>query len=230
MAKNHLKRLAVPKSWPLARKKTKFTTCVRPGTHGGDEAIPLTTLLRELTRHARTSKEVKYLLRANHVLVGNKRRMDHTFTVGLLEPLTFTESKEHFRLVFDKLGKLTCISVDEKDAKTVVGKILSMGSAPKGKYQYNLYGGRNVLVDKQNKDYRVGDSLVLDENNKIVKHLPLKKGALVYFTKGKFQGTTATVDEIQGKSILVTNADETAQTLTSYAYVVGEKTPVIKLA
>ena len=142
---------------------------------------------------------------------------------------SLAEGKENYRLVYDALGKLRCIPVDEKDAAVCPAKILGIRQLHGGKTQYNLFGGKNLLVDKQNKDYKVGDSLVLDEKNAVKQHLPLKKGALVYFVSGRFQGTTAKVEDVQGKDIIVTTDKATAKTLTEYAFVVGEKDSVIKL-
>ncbi len=229
MAKNHLKRLAMPKSWPLPRKETVFISRLRPGSHTASQALPLTTLLTDVLKQANNAREVRFLLRKQKVLVGGKRRQDYQYPVGLFEVVNFTDAKIAFRLVYDKLGKLCTIPVDEKEAQIVPAKILSLKQIRGGKVQYGLFGGRTLLFDKVQKEYKIGDTLLLDAIGKVVQHLSLKKGALVYFIDGKFQGTTAVVDEIMGKDILVHSDKATSKTLTEYAYVVGDKTPALKL-
>lgn len=229
MAKNHLKRLAMPKAWPLPRKETIFISRLRPGSHTASQALPLVTLVTDVLKQANNAREVRFLLRKQKVLVGGKRRQDYHYPVGLFEVINFADSKLAYRLVYDKMGKLCAISVDEKEAQLVPAKILSLKQVRGGKVQYGLFGGRTLLFDKINKEYKIGDTLLLDAQGKVTKHLPLKKGALVYFIDGKFQGTTALVEEILGKDILVQSSDAVSKTLTEYAYVVGEKTPALKL-
>ena len=59
MGKDHLKRLAAPKTWGITRKNTKFITKPVPGPHGMQAGMPLSVLIKEILNYAGTTREVK---------------------------------------------------------------------------------------------------------------------------------------------------------------------------
>ena len=62
MASNHLKRLAMPRSWPLPRKTTIWVTRPLPGAHGLERCMPLTIVIRDVLGYARSAREVRRIL------------------------------------------------------------------------------------------------------------------------------------------------------------------------
>ena len=67
MTKNHLKRLAAPKSWNIKRKANVYVTRPRPGAHSMQESIPFTSFCKDLSNIAQTTKQVKYILNEKRV-------------------------------------------------------------------------------------------------------------------------------------------------------------------
>ena len=59
MGKNHLTRLAAPKSWQIKRKGLKFITKALPGPHSLDTGISFNTMFIEILNYAKTAREVK---------------------------------------------------------------------------------------------------------------------------------------------------------------------------
>jgi len=72
MVKNHLSRLNAPTSWSIKRKVIKFTTRPSGGAHSLRESIPLSIVVTQLLKYARTRKEVKKILNEGKIFVNGK--------------------------------------------------------------------------------------------------------------------------------------------------------------
>jgi len=98
----------------------------------------------------------------------------------------------------------------------------------KGKTQLNLFGGKNILVDKD--VYKVGDSLLLDlAKTKIQDHLKLEKGHQIVLTGGKNIGEAGEISKIEGRRVFYKGKKGVYETLKRYALVVGTKKPAITI-
>ena len=62
MTKNHLKRIASPKTWKIGRKLHTFISRPNPGPHSLPMGMPLNIVLRDLLKFADTSYEVRKIL------------------------------------------------------------------------------------------------------------------------------------------------------------------------
>ena len=56
MSSNHLKRLAMPRSWPLPRKTTVWVTRPTPGAHALELCMPVTLVIRDVLGLAKTAR------------------------------------------------------------------------------------------------------------------------------------------------------------------------------
>jgi small subunit ribosomal protein S4e len=228
MVKNHLKRLNAPRTWKIKRKGIKFIVKPNPGPHSMSEGVPLTVIIRDILGYAKTTREVKRILSENNVLIDGIRRKDHRFVTGFMDTITFTETKEYFRVVINKKGNIILIKIDEKDASIKPCKIIGKTKI-KGKTQLNLFDGKNILVEKE--EYKTGDSLVLAVPKQEIKsYLKLDKGSLVYLTSGSHIGEIGTIEGIMGNKIKYkTPKGDVFETLKKYAFVIGKDKSIIKL-
>lgn len=228
--KNHLKRLATPKTWKIKRKGFTFVT--RPTSRGQSFAfsLPLNIVLRDHLKHAKTTKEVKYILREKEILVDEQRQRDHRVAVGFLDVVRIPVLKESYRLVVDYLGRLHFITIPEKEAHLKICRIVRKTVIPGKKLQLNLNDGRNILLEGKD-TLHVGDSVVLDlKTKKITNHLPLQQGAFVYLIGGKHMGSLGTVKEVKEQSLIFQPLQGNHfLTPKSYAFVVGEGKPALHL-
>lgn len=230
--KNHLKRLAVPRTWKIKRKGIVFIT--RPNTLGNPLpfALPLNVVFRDVLKYAKTTKEVKSILQEKEIFVDGRRKKDHQDAVGLFAVLSIPLLKEHFRLVFDALGRLTLIAIDEKEATHKVRKLIGKTVVKGNKIQLHFNDGTNVLVSQgEQAEHHVGDSALFDlKTSKMSKRLPFQKGVSVYLIGGKHMGALGTVETVSGESFLFKAADgHTFSTPRQYAFVVGAEKPLITL-
>lgn len=225
----HLKRYFAPKAWKIKRKGINFVTKPSPGTHKINMALPLNVILRDILNYANSNREVKYILEKRHIEVDGIGRKDSRFPVGLFDVLSLNDTKEYFRVILDKQGKIDLIKIGREEKELKLCKIIGKNLI-KGVIQLNLYDGKNILV--KGKDYKRGDVILitLGKKNEIKEKISLDKGVLIYLTGGKHIGQTGKIQDIIGNRILYKNeSGEIIETLKEYAFSIGKDKPLIKI-
>lgn len=227
----HLKRLTAPRTWPIKRKVSKFVTKPNPGRPLG-RCIPLNILLKDILGLAKTTREVKKILRYNNLLVDGIRRTDAKFPVGLMDTIKIIEIQKYYRITINKKGKLSPIEIEEAEVNIKPCKIINK-SLVKGKTQLNLFDGRNVLVEKNGTPlgYKTADSLLLKLPEQDIKeHIKLGKDSIIFLTDGKHTGEIGTVTDISGKKTKYKlSSGEIVETSTDYVFVIGKEKPSVKV-
>lgn len=225
--KQHLKRHFAPKSWPIARKAAKFLVRPLPGGQEMELSLPLTVVLRDVLEKVKTRREAKKLLAENEVLIDGKRRKNSEFTMGLLDVLSLPLTKENYRMVLSKKGKLVLIPIDEKESKIKVCRVKGKNALKGNKIQLNLHDGKNIPGESK---IKVGDSVLLSlPENKISEVLELKPGAFIYVIKGKRSGETGILKEIKEEKLVYEADKKIVETLKKYVMVLGKEKPAVKL-
>jgi small subunit ribosomal protein S4e len=228
MPKRHLKTIAAPKSWPLKRKETVYITRPHPGAHKLDQSLSINLILK-LLGYAKTAKEAKHIINQRKVIVNNKPVKDIKFPAGLLDVVSLAD--KHYRIVYDKIGKLTFKEIKKAEASIFVYKIESKTKLKENKSQLNFHNGFNLLVDKD--DYKTNDVLIL-EDKKVKDKIVFEKNSLVYITRGKHMGEVAKIDNfhdkppLSGKVIVLLN-DKKIMLPKSYTFVIGKTKPLISV-
>ena len=228
MGKNHLKRLAAPKTWNVKRKGLNFITKQMPGPHGLETGMPISVLLKEVLNYARNTREVNKILNTNPIKVDGKVRKDFRFPVGLFDTIEFTSINEYFRVILNRKGKLDLIKIKKDEVSLKPCKIIGKTNVG-GKLQLNLFDGKNILADSNS--YKVGDTLLLLlPEQKISKHLKLGKKSTIFLIGGKHIGEIGNVEDIvEDKIIYKDQKGGLIETSKKYAFVVGENKSTIEL-
>ena len=228
MVKNHMARLAAPKTWDIQRRGMQFISKSRPGSHSLMHGMPLNVLLKEILKYANTSREVKKILNTSYIKIDGKIRKDFRFPVGIFDTIEFTNTNEYFRVILDKKGKLILIKINKNETGIKPCKIVGK-TMVKGKQQLNLYDGKNIFVN--NGAYKVGDTLLVSlPDQKISKHLKLDKKSAVFLIGGKHTGEIGNVEDIAGNKIIYKDhSGNLVETFKKYAFVVGDDKPLITL-
>lgn len=233
MTKNHMKRIAAPKTWPIARKISKFITRPNPGSHDLNTSIPLGVFMKEMLGVTDTNKENKYVLTKKGVEVNGKPVKDFKRPVGLMDVVKFAESKDVYRIILTEKRKLKAVKADPKLAKARPLKIVNKKLMKGKKTSLIFFDGTNLLVDKDT--FKTGDTVLLSlddkkDSNKIIDHLPLKEGVLVYLIGGSHVGHIGKVVKISGNTISCeTSEKKQFETLKKFAFVIGKDKPVINI-
>lgn len=191
---DHMKRLAMPKTWPIPKKVHLWATKQSAGAHSVDSSMPAAMILRDILKVCDTAKEAKKIIAARDLIVNGKAIKDAKAPVGLMDVVSLPKSGANYRVLLTSKGKLTLVPINADEARWILCRIENKTKVAGGKTQLNLSGGRNILVD-ENK-YSTGDSVKLClENNKIVADYPLAENAVVLVISGRHIGAIETVDK-----------------------------------
>ncbi len=229
-----LKRLAAPKTWKISRKSAKWIIKPVPGPHSAEMSIPLGVLLRDILGLAKTAREAKYILKNGKVKVDGKVRKSLKFPVGFMDVVSIPTLDKYYRMIYDKLGRLTPLEISRNEASKKLVKVIKKTAVKGGKIQLNLHDDRNILTD--NGDIKTGDSLVISVPNQSVGDiLKMKEGNIAYVTGGQHIGELAQIVKIvpgtitRPPQILLKRGDEEFLTKKDYVFVVGGENPVLKI-
>ena len=232
MVANHIKRISVPRTWPIRRKENKFVARPTVGPRPLSQTLPLVVVIRDMLKLASNAKEVKQLINAKEILVNGKLIDSYTFPIGLFDVLSLPNIQSHYRLVFDKLGRLSIIKIPQNESEFNVLRIIGKTVLKGKKLQLNLESGINILVtEKDTKQYTVGEALLIKlPKIEIIEHIPLKKGSFVCILNGKHIGRHGTISEVLENDILVVNSEETAIEVDKKSVIaIGKKSPSISV-
>ena len=222
----HLKRLAVPRSWHIAKKTNTFT--VKPiGAHAVDTSLPLGVVLRDYLKVCDTLDEAKNILAAGHVLVDGKEASAYTHGIGFMDTISIPKMEAHYRMLVDTHGRLTLQPIAAAAAGWKLCRIEDKITVAAGKTQLNLHDGRNIVV-KDAAAHKTGDVLKLKlPEQKVMEHFALKAGAPAYVLGGSHTGRIATLGERRVTKSPKPNlvdikvGEEPSSTVQSYVFVVG---------
>lgn len=190
----HIRRIAMPKSFPLKRKgREKYVIA----QIGNAKTIPLLLVVRDILNLAKTRREAKILLKAGEILVNNKKIDNEKTSVHLFDTIAISKLQKFYRVILKK-NKFSFREISEKESLIRVCKIVSKKILSGGKVQINLDNGYNVLSDLR---AAVNDSAIFDfKANKIIKHLPLKEKVNVEIIGGSHVGATGILNKIEGRT------------------------------
>ena len=191
---DHMKRLAMPKTWPIPKKVHLWATKQTAGAHSVDSSMPAAMILRDMLKVCDTAKEAKKIVAARDLVVNGKAIKDAKAPVGLMDVVSLPKTGSNYRMILTSKGKLTLVPISADDAKWILCRIEGKTKVKGGKIQLNLSGGRNILID-ENK-YHTGDSVKLNlEDNSIIADYPLAENAVVLVISGRHIGSIDTVDK-----------------------------------
>lgn len=218
--KGYLKRNYAPATWLIKRKENQLIIKPNPGAHSMEFGLALNVVLKDLG-FGKTARDVRNILNKKEVLVDGKRRKDPKYTIGIMDVLSIPEIKKSYRVLLNKKGKLFMKEISEEESKIKISKVVGKTVRAKGKIQFSLHDGKNILMDLKAK---VGDSLVLElPSFKVKEVLELKKGAQIYLLKGNYAGSQGVLQEMEGSKIIYEKGKEKIETLKKYAVVIDNK-------
>ena len=233
--RRHLSRLAVPKSWPIKRKGIKWISRPLPGAHTLGKSMPVAIFLKEILGLARNNAEVKRVLHEGLVLINGKAVKDLRSPLGLFDTLKILKYNKTFRVLLNTRGKLMLKEIPDAEARLRPMRVNSKTTVKGGKIQVNFSNGWNLLTEKD--EYKVNDVLIFDTSaKKLVKHLKLETGNLVYITGGAHSGKLSEIKKIlqegvlrKKKFILASHKEEKLKVPIEEVFVLGQDKPEISV-
>jgi len=240
----HLKRKPAPRVWALERKKYTWIVKPSPGPHPIVQCLPLTLILRDFLKLAKTAKEAKTIVAQGKVQVDGKVRRDVAYPVGAMDVVTIPETGHSYRVLPSQKG-LVLHPVEKEEAAFKLCRIEDKTTVENGHVQLNLHDGTSMLVrvvDPKNPSedtYRTLDTLRINlPTREVLGYMKLGKGVPVILLGGKNVGKHGKVVELEERAgqkrrtQLVTVEDKQGnrfQTTADLAFVVGDAEPSISL-
>jgi small subunit ribosomal protein S4e len=196
------------------------------GPHKLENSIPVSTLLRDYLKHAKTSREIKNIVNYKNILVDGRRIKKVSYGIGIMDVIEISELKEKYVMLINTRGRLY---LAKTDLNFKIAKITDKKRI-KNKTQLNLFGGKNIVVDKD--VFKVGDSILLEfKDNKIKDHIKFAAGASCMLLGGSHIGEFGSIKNIEEDKITITGEKgNDFETLKQFVYVVGKEKPLIKIS
>ena len=224
----HLKRLASPRSWSIPRKTATWVVKPSAGPHTIDTAIPLVLAVRDFLNLARTNVEARRIIGSGEIEVDGKIVRNYKYPLGLMDVISIPKLNLHYRVLFDRRGKITFVKISKDEAKWKLTRIENKTTVSTGKTQLNLHDGRNILLDKNK--YKTGDVLKLAiPNQKIQKSYTFEPGNIAMLIGGHHVGEFETIskyEEIKNPKPNIVYFEDFS-TIKDYVFVVGQDKPEI---
>lgn len=188
----HLTRQEASTLLPIPRKGTKY---VARALHNSHNSVPVVIALRDMLGIAQNSAEVKNLIHRKLVKLNGRFVKERNEGIKLFN---IFEAGKSFILTLSQTGTFTFNEI--KDASKRLCSVSNKGIVKGGKVQLHLHDGSTIISTQK---ISPGDSVYLDMNGKIVKHVPLSKGASAFIISGKYAGSEGVVENVEGNKIVV---------------------------
>jgi small subunit ribosomal protein S4e len=189
----HLTRQNVTTKLPIPRKGTKYIA--RASSHLS-ESVSVLLAVRDMLKLARTAKEVKKMVHEKILKINERTVRDIHESIKLFN---FFKADKLYRLSLLPTKKFTLDEVKSKDISKELrlAKVIDKRLVKGAKIQLNLHDGSNVLTSDK---IHVNDSIYMDSEGKIKRHVKLEKGKEAMVISGKHTGKTGIIESIEGSS------------------------------
>jgi small subunit ribosomal protein S4e len=218
-----MKRLTAPRTWPIKRKASVWVTKQSPGAHSIGESMPASLVLRDLLGVCDTAREAKRIIGNRELKVDGRAVKDPKAPIGIMDVIEVPRMGLACRMLLTDKGRLTVVPIGADEAAYKICRIEDKTRVRGGRFQLNLSGGRNILLDAD--DYKVGDSLRIGiPAQEVTGHYPLGAGAAAFITSGSQVGRVKTVKEVRivrGSAANVVVFDDGNETTVGNILVIG---------
>jgi len=148
-----------------------------------------------------------------------------------MDVLAVRATKESYRMVVDRLGRLRLVSIRPEDADWKLCRIEDKTTVGGGKVQLNLHDGRNILLTSN--AYATGTTLkIAIPKQKVLTEFPLAAGASALLIGGQHVGEIVHVDRVERTRkprANVVHFHEGFSTDIDKVFVIGRDTPEIPI-
>jgi small subunit ribosomal protein S4e len=187
----HLNRRSIPKTWLISKKEHPYIH-VQKSSSKKEFSLSLAVVLRDMLKITRNFKETKKAIRADNIKVNGKSIKNEKFGVGLFDIVEIDKLNKSYILIINESNDLEL--KETKNNKRKITKVVGKKVQNNGHIQINLMGGLNLITKEK---INVNDSVVVNQEKKIEKVLPLKKEAQVFITSGKWVGKIGKIELIK---------------------------------
>lgn len=186
----HLTRKESSTKLPIERKGTKYIA--RASSHILN-SVPVVIAIRDMLKLARTAKEVRKMIQNKLLKINGKPVRDYRQSILLFNIL---EADKPYELSLLPTKKFVFVPSKSKDSRLC--KVTDKRLIGKGIFQLNMHDGSNVVTKEK---INVGDSVYLDFNGKIKRHISFSKGEDAFVISGKYMGQEIKISDLKDGKI-----------------------------
>lgn len=194
--RKHLKTLAAPHHWMLAKTAGKFAASPSSGPHKASECLPLIVFLRNRLKYALTAREVTAIVKRRLVKVDGKVRLDPRFPAGLMDVIELGKSNELFRLLYDSKGRYVPHKIDQKEAEFKLLRVNKYFLGAHGIPHLITHDGRTIrFADPQ---IKLNDTMKYNlKTGEVQNFIKFKVGNVAMVTEGGNVGRVGVIQNIE---------------------------------
>ena len=220
---NKTKRQMIPRVVKIPRKKYFWGATSMPGPHKRNASVPMLHVLRDYLSLGDKEREITRLLNNKFVMVDGKAIKEKKYPAGFMDLITIPELKKSYRILYDKLGRLTPVPEKEENSNVKPRKVLNKYTIKGGKTMIACHDGYTFISD--NKGISTGDVVLYNvKDKKIDGAIKLQEGSKVFLTGGNHVGSIATVKSIEVSKSSQSNLismEEGFATIEEYVFPIG---------
>jgi small subunit ribosomal protein S4e len=239
----HNKRLSAPVTYAIKRKHGVFTIRPYPTRGPFDLSIPLGIIVREKLGYAKTLNEVKKVLHNKFIKIDGKTRAHYKYSLGLMDVLEVTKTKEFYRLVpFKGKKRVTLHPITEEEAKKKLLQVKKKHSVKGGLIQFTFHDGTSKAINPAEKypinyhEISPKDTVLYNiEKDEYEEHYPFAEGNMGLIIGGNSVGLLGKITEIETqigrKMRTITFQTEEAEfkTTDTHIFIVGKEKAMLTL-
>ena len=222
-------------------KERKWVVKPSPGPHSINTSLPLLVILRDILKIVDSAREGRRVISEGRVLIDGKVRKDYKFPVGFFDTISIPDLGEHYRVVPTPTKIIGLIKISEEEIYIKPLRIENKTTLKGGHIQLNLFGGYNILVNREEiskRPYKTFDTVLVSlKDMKIIDHIPLQENNIAVIVGGRNIGRLGYVRNItpgmRHYRTIVSLEDlnkHLFQTVLTYVYIIGRDKPVVKLS
>ena len=187
----HLIRNQIIRGLPIPKKSTKYVA--RALSHH-NSAVPAVIAIRDMLGLAKTAREARNIINRGLIKINGRTVRDYREPIKLF---SIFEADKKYRLIYLKTGRF---HLEEFSGSERLSKVINKKTLKNEKIQINLYDGTNFISKEK---ISVGDSVLLDNENKIKEKIPMEKGKKVFIISGRNIGINGKIKNIDGKNAVI---------------------------
>jgi small subunit ribosomal protein S4e len=188
----HQTRAQASKKLPVPRKGTQY---LARSLMDLENSVPVVIAIRDMLKLAKTAKEVKHMIKQKSLKINGREVKDYRDSIRLFN---LFKADKNYILSLTEQGKfiLNYTTQQERPCK-VIGKKILNGK----KIQLNLHDGTNIF--SSDSKIKTQDTIYLDLENKIKKHLEFSHGKDCLIIKGKLLGHKGKIENIEKDKAII---------------------------
>lgn len=188
----HQTRNQVTKKIPIERKGTKY---VARALGSLDNSVPAVIAVRDMLHLAKTTKEVKEMIKNKALKINGREVKDHRESIYLFN---LFEADKIYNLTLLPTGRFVLEESKHKNER--ICKVIGKKNVSGNRIQINCHDGSNILSKEKIKN---SDTIYLDNSGKITKVVSLEKGKDCFVISGKYAGQKGKVNSLDDGKITV---------------------------